>query len=413
MTTLNATNPPIARPPETFTIHRKSIELSTTGVMYGVLMSFMGMAAINSQVNLLFAIFGMMIGILLVSGIIGRASLRKLSITRTLPEHGTVGAPIMLKYEVHNNKRFCPSMSLTVAETDGVEAFAVQPQVYVLHAPARASGLASTVVLAKRRGMHDLNRYQIAASFPFGFIRRAIEGSTHDSLMVYPAIGKVDPSIMQLCHGQPGAGSMSNASFGGADEFYGVREYRPGDNPRRIYWRRSACTGTLVAREMTHASPPRLLLLVDTYLTDDSLDSRARVERVIAMAASLVEHALEEGMPVGLVAWSKYWVSLSAEGGQRHRRNLLSTLALLPTNTANPVQDLLKHSALHERSPSTALLLTPTRPISGIPDFGRMVVISADSTEASSFTFHKAVDFKRCMPLDKETEANDKLKMSL
>ena len=51
---------------------------------------------------------------------------------------------------------------------------------------------------------------------------------------------------------------------GGQDEFYGVKEYRTGENPRHIYWRRSARTGVLVAKEMTQVSPPKLLLLVDT-----------------------------------------------------------------------------------------------------------------------------------------------------
>ena len=57
---------------------------------------------------------------------------------------------------------------------------------------------------------------------------------------------------------------------GGMDEFYGLKEFRTGENPRWIYWRRSARTGALVAKEMTQVSPPRLMLLVDTFLVDRS-----------------------------------------------------------------------------------------------------------------------------------------------
>ena len=49
---------------------------------------------------------------------------------------------------------------------------------------------------------------------------------------------------------------------GGSDEFYGVKEFRTGENPRWIYWRRSARTGTLVSKEMSQVAPPRLLVLV-------------------------------------------------------------------------------------------------------------------------------------------------------
>ena len=40
-------------------------------------MMFMGLAAMNTQANLLFGVFGLMIGILLVSGIFSRTVLRK------------------------------------------------------------------------------------------------------------------------------------------------------------------------------------------------------------------------------------------------------------------------------------------------------------------------------------------------
>ena len=42
------------------------------------MMMFMGLAAMNSQANLLFGVFGLMIGILLVSGVISRIVLRAL-----------------------------------------------------------------------------------------------------------------------------------------------------------------------------------------------------------------------------------------------------------------------------------------------------------------------------------------------
>ena len=53
---------------------RPSIDFSLTGVVYVAMMLFMGLAAMNSQANLLFGVFGLMIGILLVSGVICMSS---------------------------------------------------------------------------------------------------------------------------------------------------------------------------------------------------------------------------------------------------------------------------------------------------------------------------------------------------
>src|SRR3954464_14696851 len=102
-----------ARNPATATVmHRKpSLDFSVTGLVYCSMMLFMGLAAMNSQASLLFGVFGLMIGILLVSGFIGKMVLRKLQVHRGLPEPAVVGHATTVTYEFHNNKRFWPSLS--------------------------------------------------------------------------------------------------------------------------------------------------------------------------------------------------------------------------------------------------------------------------------------------------------------
>ena len=71
-----------------------------------------------------------------------------------------------------------------------------------------------------------------------------------------------------------------------------------------MYWRRNARTGVLVSKEMTQVSPPRLLLLVDSFVAGDQLKELAEIEQTIAMAASLGGGtALEAGLSVGLRVW--------------------------------------------------------------------------------------------------------------
>ena len=107
-----------------------------TGLVYCAMMLFMGLAAVNTQANLLFGVFGLMVGILLVSGIISRLVLRRLRVRRVLPDHGIVGRPMPVTYEFRNDKRFWPSLSVCIAELDGVEGFAKQPTFYLLAAAA-------------------------------------------------------------------------------------------------------------------------------------------------------------------------------------------------------------------------------------------------------------------------------------
>src|SRR3989442_274086 len=159
-------------------IRRKpSLDFSVTGLVYCSMMMFMGLAAINSQANLLFGVFGLMIGTLLVSGIISRMVLRRLTIHRVLPELAVVGQPTTGMYEFTNQKRFWPSLSVCCAELEGAEAFTHQLQSYLLHAAAGTTATVPIEATPKRRGLHEMNSYQISTSFPFGFIKRAV---THE-----------------------------------------------------------------------------------------------------------------------------------------------------------------------------------------------------------------------------------------
>src|SRR5665213_2484884 len=81
-------------PNATLVRRRPSLDFSLTGLVYCSMMMFMGLAAINSQANLLFGVFGLMIGILLISGVVSRLVLRKLRVSRVLPKHGVAGEPI-------------------------------------------------------------------------------------------------------------------------------------------------------------------------------------------------------------------------------------------------------------------------------------------------------------------------------
>ena len=118
---------------------------------------------------------------------ISRLVLKRLGVSRSLPEHGCVGHPLTLTYLVANGKRYWPSLSVSVAELDGVEAFTTQPQAYMLHAAPRTTASVPALVIPKRRGLHELNAYQVATSFPFGFVKRAIYRTTQRRHPCLPA----------------------------------------------------------------------------------------------------------------------------------------------------------------------------------------------------------------------------------
>lgn len=379
---------------------KPSLDFSFTGLIYTAMMLFMGLAAINSQANLLFAVFGLMIGVLLVSGVVSRLVLRKLVVRRYLPEHGVAGQLAALQYVFENRKRFWPSFSVTIHEIVPADAFTTAPQAYLLHAAGGTSATVPMFVVPRRRGVYALDRYQLATSFPFGFIKRAVDRRHTDTLLVYPPLAEVDPALLALCISAETSGARQKPRRGGYDEVYGVKEYRPGENPRLINWKRSARTGTLVSKEMSAVAPPRVLILVDTHAPDGSPpEHRADVERCIAMAASLVWKTIDQNLALGLYCWSDGWVHLPPNRGKRHAHEMLALLAKLPANPRASLPQLLEGTPQLLRHDVTPILFTPGSPTADATlgdqqARGNLVVVRADSDEARAwFRFPPDVTF--------------------
>jgi uncharacterized protein (DUF58 family) len=84
----------------------------------------------------------------------------------------------------------------------------------------------------------------------------------------------------------------------GTQTFQSLREYVPGDDIRRVHWRSTARTGTLMVREHVDTSLPSTVVVFDTraqcYFDD-------QFEEAVDVAASVVHASLERGFPTRLV----------------------------------------------------------------------------------------------------------------
>jgi uncharacterized protein (DUF58 family) len=382
---------------------KPSLDFSVTGLIYTSMMLFMGLAAINSQANLLFGVFGLMIGVLVIAGVISRIVLRKLDVRRVFPDYVVVGEPANVQYEFHNRKRFWPSLSVTVSELGASDAFTRQAQAYLLHAAAGTTAHVPMLVVPKRRGLHVLEKFQLSTSFPFGFVKRAIDRSHRETALVYPPLAEVDGKLLSMCLSAEQSGARMRPRRGGQDEFYGVKEYRQGESPRMIYWRRSARTGTLVSKEMTHIAPPRIIIFVDTFIKERTLANHAEVERAIAMAASLASRTIDQGLAVGLCVWNEEWMTVQANRGKRHAHELLAQLARLPLNTSADHKSMLDHGQKLLRSGTTPILLTPHEYEQSLAELTRSnwIIISATSEQSRRwFKFNSELNFVDCIPFE-------------
>jgi uncharacterized protein (DUF58 family) len=119
--------------------------------------------------------------------------------------------------------------------------------------------------------------------------------------------------------------------MGRRGEFFGLREYRDGDDRRDIHWRSTARTGRMLVREYEEEAQRRATIVCDNALPRVPTDEQAHaLEQAISLAASLATTYLRIGYAVRLVTRGTL-VPFGA--GDIQLTRILHTLALLETTT--------------------------------------------------------------------------------
>ena len=164
---------------------------------------------------------------------------------------------------------------------------------------ARGRNSVGYTVRDPRRGIYAGGEVLISSGAPFGLFYASRRLQAVSRTVVYPRTF----DVADLPHRAPddaerGDGSESSSLHRDhGREFYGVREYRPGDPARLIAWRKSArsvSAGKLAVVELARETRQPFVVALDL---DPAAPREAR-EMVVSLAASLLLRALLEGLEV-------------------------------------------------------------------------------------------------------------------
>jgi uncharacterized protein (DUF58 family) len=151
------------------------------------------------------------------------------------------------------------------------------------------------------RGSFDIGPLVLRVADPFGLVelRRTFPGTSH--LVVTPRT--VPLPRIPLGGGWSGAGEHRPQAFAaGSAEDVSVREYRRGDELRRVHWRSSAKIGELMVRREEQPWEARATVLLDDRLRVHRGQGLASsFEAAVSVAASVVVHLEQLGYAVRLV----------------------------------------------------------------------------------------------------------------
>ncbi len=289
-----------------------------------------GVLAINTANNLLYLVLGLLLSLIIVSGILSEISLSSLTVARRLPPRAQVGRPHLVEIEVYNHKRRLPSYAIEIEDLrDGQPA---DKRCFFLKISPRSAQIAAYRRTPARRGRDRHVGFRVATRFPFGLFEKSRELAAEGELIIYPA---VDP--VRLPPHPPGgiAGTHVTPTRGNGDEIVALRPLRESDDPRDIYWRKSTLAGHLVVRERPRDTRRDAELRLDDVRPDatPTADFHRRFELAIRDTASHAVAHLKRGDPVRLLLSSGTRLRTDPSSGADP---LLRFLALLEPSAPEP-----------------------------------------------------------------------------
>jgi uncharacterized protein (DUF58 family) len=300
----------------------RTLRFTREGKYFVALCLGIGFAAINTGNNLLFLVLGMMLALIIGSGVLSEVSLRTLSAERQIPDRVFANRPFLMGISLHNGKRRLPSFSVEVE--DVLAERSLDKKCYFLKVPAGRQQHTSYRHTFARRGLYRFSGFRISTKFPFALFRKSRSATSVVEVVVLPAVYPVLPPGPQATD----LGEIWASRSGRRGDFHSLRQYQAGDDPRGIHWRKSARLGRLMVRINEEPTSRRIAILLDN-LSHTPAPAPAEVERqeqAVSQAASLAVHYIKRGYVVRLVTRT---VSVGPGVGQPHLTCLLRALALL------------------------------------------------------------------------------------
>lgn len=340
------------------------MSISFEGVVYLLVMAVVLSAAVVRQINLLMILYGVLAGPLLLSWRLVRRTVKDVDVVRHLPQTVVAGRPFSIELEVTNQKRRAGSFALWIHDELQRRSTAnekpVTSDVYLPHVPGGETRKTSYQGVLERRGVYRFQPLKVSSRFPLGLLRTMIRLDKPQKLLVLPALGRLSPVWHRLLATDGDAPSGRQRSQTSADgDFYGLREWRAGDNRARIHWRTSARRQNLTVRQFERRRRSELDLIVELWEPQNpTAEDRNRTEEVICFAATVLhEFCREAGRTLRFELIAKTPRSIRTQSSQQTLHEAMKLLA-----AAEPLSDDRLASAVDEAAArGTNVVVAATR----------------------------------------------------
>ena len=329
-------------------------------------------AAQVSGWGVLDTLFFVVVGVLIVAFAWSRVSLRSLALTReTRTDRAQVGQTMDERLTIENRGKLA-KLWLEVRDHSTLPGHASATS-QVAHLPAGQPYHWRVRTRCTQRGKFTIGPLTLRGGDPFGLFpsQRLIPETS--SLVVYPAT--VDVSSFVVSVGDlPGGAATQRRTHYVTPNASGVREYFWGDSFNRIAWSTTARTGKLMVKEFELDPTTDVWVLVDLQKAvhtvapppqpgvPEPVDEWAisTEEMAITIAASIMQHFVEQGRNVGLIARGQHSEIVNTDRGERQTLKMLEALSVVHADGVTDLQEVLTAESVRFGRNSALVVVTPS-----------------------------------------------------
>jgi uncharacterized protein (DUF58 family) len=208
-----------------------------------------------------------------------------------------------------------------------------------------------------RRGVYELGPLTLRWGDPFGLTRREATLAETYQLVVHPKVEQVtDRPLTRMWEDPPFRPPISRPWPSGM-ELYGMRQYQPGDDVRRVVWRAFLRTGKLLVQDAEQGISDKVVILLDA---DRRQHSKGLVsesfEAAVRAVASLGVHHLASDYEVTIEGNAGKIAGPLRSGSARIR--LLDELARIDMGDATLKDGMVRLASMARRD-IHLVILTP------------------------------------------------------
>lgn len=283
--------------------------------------------------NIMMMVFCVMASAFVVNGWLTFTMLRGAHLHRELPDRVMAGETFSIPVTFENRNKRLSAWLMTVRDSILHAGVILRPEILFVRIPPRSHRMGAYQFCPMKRGMYEFTHINTFTRFPLGLVERGVGRDAHQKLFVYPRLGHLKPdwrrqmlhSIEMVSNSRPNKGSFN-------DEMHRIREFRPGDDRRRVHWRTSARMNELMVCEYQECRDRDLLVIVDGWLPIRPTEPQAeQFEKGLRFATTIcmsyLQSSRQSSLSVTLIGKETYhW---DGKTGTQHADSLLDAFALL------------------------------------------------------------------------------------